>query len=102
MLKTSNSTLKRKQFFTPREANSGNVLLNSRICLKYFHQCTHPRSKPGYNSPPVGIQDSFGLHFETISICNFRMLVALFTRWFSFKEQNVASTGFGIVGFVTF
>ena len=39
MLKTSNLTLKRKQFCTPREGNPGNVLLTSRICLKYFYQC---------------------------------------------------------------
>ena len=39
LLKTSNSTLKRKQFFTPREGNPGYVLLTSRICLRYFHQC---------------------------------------------------------------
>ena len=39
-LKTSNLTLKRKQFFTPREGNPGNVLLTSRICLKYFYQWT--------------------------------------------------------------
>ena len=40
MLKTSNLTLKRKQFCTPREGNPGSVLLIIRICLKYFYQCT--------------------------------------------------------------
>ena len=39
MLKTSNLTLKRKQLFTPREGNPGNVLLTSRIRLQYFYQC---------------------------------------------------------------
>ena len=39
MLKTSNSTLKKKQFCTPRAGNLGYVLLTSRIRLKYFYQC---------------------------------------------------------------
>ena len=39
MLKTSNLTLKKKQFFTPREGNPGNVLLTSRIPLQYLYQC---------------------------------------------------------------
>ena len=38
LLKTSNSTLKRKQFCTAREGNPGNVLLTSSICLKYIYQ----------------------------------------------------------------
>ena len=38
MLKTSNLTLKMKQFFTPREGNPGNVFLTSRIRLQYFYQ----------------------------------------------------------------
>ena len=38
--KTSDITLKRKQFCTPREGNPGNVLLTSRNRLKYFYQCS--------------------------------------------------------------
>ena len=43
MLKTSNLTLKRKQFCTLREGNLGNVLLTSRIRLKHFYQCSEPK-----------------------------------------------------------
>ena len=39
-VKTSNLSSKRKQFCTLREGNPGNVLLTSRIRLKYFYQCS--------------------------------------------------------------
>jgi hypothetical protein len=38
LLKTSNLTLKSKQFCSPREGNTGNILLTIRIRLKYFYQ----------------------------------------------------------------
>ena len=38
LLKTSNLTLKSKQFCTPIEGNLENVLLTSRVRLKYFYQ----------------------------------------------------------------
>ena len=55
MLKTSNLTLKRKQFSTPREGNPGKVLLTSRICLKYFYQWWHGRHEkcPTHNYVPA-------------------------------------------------
>ena len=42
LLITSNLTLKRKQFCTPREGNPGIILLTSRICPNYFYQCCVP------------------------------------------------------------
>ena len=41
MPKNSNLTLKKKQFCTLREENLGNVLVTSRICLKYLYHCRH-------------------------------------------------------------
>ena len=39
MIKTSNLTLNRNKFCTPREGNPGNVLLTSRNRIEYLYQC---------------------------------------------------------------
>ena len=64
MLKTSNLTLKRKQLFTPREGNLGNVLLISRIRLQYFYQCMHQHGPKtlSFQATPSWHNESIGLN----------------------------------------
>ena len=54
LLKSSNLTLKRKQFCTPKGWNVGNVLLTSRICLKYVYQCRAAAAATIFWSAKIG------------------------------------------------
>ena len=72
MLKTSNLTLKRKQFFTPREGNPGNVLLTSRVCLEYFYQCV---SRVKLSRMPVVLSGQKYLSFHLYLIDTFQDIV---------------------------
>ena len=81
MLKTSNVTLKRNQFFTPREGNLGNVLLTSRICLEYFYQW-------GFQNSSKVMFSTVTLKFDWLQIMNlvYPNLVDTF-KWLAFSMQ---------------